>query len=88
MGKLPFNGQFPIGNSFEKFPGDNSQTFGSHNMIMLYPNSCDIEVVLYKNNLHKIAIIFYFISLNVCFGCSKELSHRDGSFEYPQHMFG
>ena len=23
----------------------------------------------------------------MCFGCSKELSHRDGSFEYPQHMF-
>ena len=21
------------------------------------------------------------------FGCSKESSHRDGSFEYPQHMF-
>ena len=27
------------------------------------------------------------ISLNVCFGCSKEPSHRDGSFEYPQLMF-
>ena len=24
----------------------------------------------------------------MCFGCSKEPSHRDGSFEYPQHMFG
>ena len=23
----------------------------------------------------------------MCFGCSKEPSHRDGSFEYPQHMF-
>ena len=23
----------------------------------------------------------------MCFGCSKELSHRDGSFEYPQYMF-
>ena len=23
----------------------------------------------------------------MCFGCSKELSHQDGSFEYPQHMF-
>ena len=22
----------------------------------------------------------------MCFGCSKELSHRDGYFEYPQHM--
>ena len=23
----------------------------------------------------------------MCFGCSKEPSHRDGSFEYPKHMF-
>ena len=23
----------------------------------------------------------------MCFGCSKEPSHRDNSFEYPQHMF-
>ena len=23
----------------------------------------------------------------MCFGCSKEPSHRDGSFEYPQNMF-
>ena len=42
---------------------------------------------LAKNNLRKIAIIFLPISLNMCFGCSKEPSHRDGSFEYPQHMF-
>ena len=27
------------------------------------------------------------ISFNICFGCSKEPSHWDGSFEYPQHMF-
>ena len=25
--------------------------------------------------------------LTVCFGCSKEPSYRDGSFEYPQNMF-
>ena len=34
----------------------------------------------------KIAFIFLPINLNMCFGCSKELSLRDGSFEYPQHM--
>ena len=34
----------------------------------------------------KIEIIFLFISLNMCFGCSKEPSHWDGSFEYPQHI--
>ena len=31
--------------------------------------------------------IFLSISLNICFGCSEEPSHCDGSFEYPQHMF-
>ena len=37
--------------------------------------------------LRTILIIFLPINLNMCFGCSKEPSHRDGSFEYPQHMF-
>ena len=31
--------------------------------------------------------IFLPISLSICFGCSKEPSHWDSSFEYPQHMF-
>ena len=31
--------------------------------------------------------IFLSISFNMCFGCSKETSHRDGSFEHPQHRF-
>ena len=35
----------------------------------------------------KIVSIFLAISFDMCFGCSKELSHRDSSFEYPQHMF-
>ena len=30
---------------------------------------------------------FFPISLNICFGCSKEPSHWDGSFDYTQHMF-
>ena len=34
-----------------------------------------------------IAIFVLSISLNICFGCSKEPSHRDCSLEYPQHMF-
>ena len=36
---------------------------------------------------HKIVIIFLPISLSICFGCSKEPTHPDGSFEYPQQMF-
>ena len=39
-----------------------------------------------QNIKRKIVIIFLPISLNIGFGCSKEPSHRDGSFEYPQHM--
>ena len=42
---------------------------------------------LAKNDEGKIAFIYLFISLNICFGHSKEPSHRDGSFEHPQHMF-
>ena len=55
--------------------------FGSSKEISPWGQLC-------KNNLRKIVIIFLSISLNMCFGCSKELSHQDGSFEYPQHMFG
>ena len=40
-----------------------------------------------QKKLRKSVIIFLSISLNVCFGCSKETSHGDGSFEYPQHVF-
>ena len=36
---------------------------------------------------HKNVIIFLPISLSICFGCSKEPSRRDSSFEYPQLMF-
>ena len=35
----------------------------------------------------KIINIFLPISFNIYFGCSKEPSHWDGSFEYPQHIF-
>ena len=37
--------------------------------------------------LFMIVIISSHISLNICFGCSKELSHCDGSIEHPKHMF-
>ena len=35
----------------------------------------------------KIVNIFLPIIFSICFVCSKEPSHGDGSFEYPQHMF-
>ena len=44
-------------------------------------------IQLNKNFQRKILIIFLSISFNICFGYSKEPSHWNGSFEYPQHMF-
>ena len=35
----------------------------------------------------QFASIFLSINLNMCYGCSKEPSQWDDSFEYPQHMF-
>ena len=46
-----------------------------------------MNIKLLKFYLRKILIIFLPINLNICFGCTKEPSHWDGSFEYPQHMF-
>ena len=40
-----------------------------------------------SNFPRKIVNIFLPINFNICFGCSKEPSHWDGSFKYPQHMF-
>ena len=40
-----------------------------------------------KKSQHKIVNTFSPILIGICFGCSKEPSHWDGSFEYPQHMF-
>ena len=36
-----------------------------------------------KKNEHKSVNIFLPVILSMCFGCSKEPSHCDGSFEYP-----
>ena len=35
----------------------------------------------------KILSVNLLINFNIWFWCSKEPSHWDGSFEYPQHMF-
>ena len=39
-----------------------------------------------KNFQRKNVNIFLAVIFSICFGCLKEPSHRDGSFEYPQHM--
>ena len=36
---------------------------------------------------HNIVNIVLPISLSIRFGCSKEPSHGDGSFETPQHIY-
>ena len=38
----------------------------------------------FERKIVKFSSILFF---NICFGCSKESSHWDGSYEYPQHMF-
>ena len=45
------------------------------------------QVKINKKIQRTIVNIFVPINFNICFGWSKELSHLDGSFEYPQHMF-
>ena len=62
----------------------------SNNCIFLSTMSYNLLILLgqlSKNVQRKIPSIVLSISLNMCFGCSKELSQWDGSFEYPQHMF-
>ena len=48
--------------------------------------SSSVFIGLDKQNLCQSVklLIFYYqsISFNMCFGCSKEPSHREGSFEY------
>ena len=45
-----------------------------------------IGLVKQKNVCIKLPFFILSISLNMCFGCSKEPSHRDRSFEYPPHL--
>ena len=40
-----------------------------------------------KRSITGFVNIFLPISFNICFVCSKEPSHGDGSFEHSQHMF-
>ena len=43
--------------------------------------------VTHKIFLRKSVNIFLLIIFSICFGCSKEPSLWDSSFEYPQHIF-
>ena len=44
-------------------------------------------VLMHKACYAKNLSVFLSISLNMCFGFSKEPSHQDCSIEYLQHMF-
>ena len=47
-------------------------------------------IILYTNRqmrAHNCEFIFLFLNQNMCCGCSKEPSQRDGSFENLKHMF-
>ena len=54
---------------------------------MAHRNITSLPICPEKETERYIVIIFLPIILNMCFGCSKEPSHPDGSFDYPQHMF-
>ena len=54
-----------------------------------------IIIILHKNCLltgpqtrvrNRKLFILIFFNQNICCGYSKELSHRDGSFQHPKHM--
>ena len=56
--------------------------------LVLWKDLCHIPKVQIDTTFEqKIVNIFLPMSFNICFGCSKELSYSDGSFEYPQHIF-
>ena len=56
--------------------------------MMFYANaSYSAAIGADKKNKRKTINIFLPIHFNICFGCTKEPSHWEGSFEYPQHMF-
>ena len=59
--------------------------FISNSLRYLYKNMGSAQIS--KMLEHEIVNILLFSSLNICFGYSKKLSHRDSSFEYPKHMF-
>ena len=40
-----------------------------------------------SQNVLSAAVMIGALRVNICFGCSKELPPRDGSFEHPKHMF-
>ena len=78
-----------FGCSKETSHRDGSFEYPQH-MFWLRNKKIELLTILVQKSIHyerKIAIIFLCIRLNMCFGCSKEPSHRDSSFEYLQHMF-
>ena len=40
-----------------------------------------------KFDITRLACTRFWLPPTICFGCSKEPSHWDGSFEHPQHVF-
>ena len=55
--------------------------------VLSYSISAKWWVSIGKKIQRIIVNIILSISFNICFGCSKEPSQWDGSFEYQQHMF-
>ena len=73
----------------QKPKNSGKQHYGGSNTLYrkIYITNTVSMIQIGKNFQHNIMTIFLSISFNICFGCSKEPSDQDGSFEYPQHMF-
>ena len=49
---------------------------------------CQINIGPVKQNISALNCDYFLTDqFYMCFGCSKELSHLEGSFEYTQRMF-
>ena len=58
--------------------------------VLYFYSQVNIIIALVRVNIffeRKIVNISVSISFDMCFGCSKQLSHWDISFEYPQDIF-
>ena len=75
--------------NYTKWPGKNNDTDKTVRMCRLFCGFVFTYALVRISIffLRKNVIIFLFINFNMYFGRSKEPSHWDGSFEYPQHMF-
>ena len=62
-------------------------TIPHHEKAKHYISIADYQKLIFNLKIikifeHKLPIFSYALIFNICFGCLKEPSHRDGSFEH------